>query len=480
MIKRVNPDQMELPLVENEYLLPIIGKNGEIKGNRGEWGEFYTFLRLIKDGVMIEHGDESKKIHYVSDVILLNPNRIKFKFRPKKIETRNKEENIIHGPIPEHDDEIKEGKVYIFNENELGGFNEKPVGEFDKQIFIEACDGLGESLIEHKKSRGTFSLDKNHPAMILLTKLNVENIKADSLSKADITVTHAHIENEETKLDTRNYSIKSSLGSHATLFNAGKNSNVVYKILPIEKDGKPFNEELEQKFNSINLTKNKKGSDETKESPNIKERMKFLAEEGYELVYSHIPNNTFKENIEKCFKGAEMLIQGMLLAYYNPKEGALKSSKLYSFIENQVAYDPLGLKEKMTLEERTSHYESLTKNLLLNMAMGMTASTEYKKDELTQLLTGGILLLEEVDSEYRLFCRSIENPLELEDYLLHNTKLETASTSRHDFAKAYYNDESKCYEVKLNLQIRFTNQSVILKPTNENNNELQRKVKKFR
>lgn len=40
-----------------------------------------------------------------------------------------------------------------------------------------------------------------------------------------------------------------------------------------------------------------------------------------------------------------------------------------------------------------------------------------------------------------------------EEYLLNNTKYETASTSRHDFGKVYSEDGEDF--IKLNLQIRF-------------------------
>ena len=42
---------------------------------------------------------------------------------------------------------------------------------------------------------------------------------------------------------------------------------------------------------------------------------------------------------------------------------------------------------------------------------------------------------------------------QFEDYLFANTKLETASSTRHDFGKIY--EEGENYYFKLNLQIRF-------------------------
>jgi type II restriction enzyme len=64
--------------------------------------------------------------------------------------------------------------------------------------------------------------------------------------------------------------------------------------------------------------------------------------------------------------------------------------------------------------------------------------------------TGGYLIVKE-DGE--ILCYHIYNRNEFEDYLLNNTKLETASSNRHDFGKVYKEDSQQLF--KLNLQIRF-------------------------
>ena len=63
--------------------------------------------------------------------------------------------------------------------------------------------------------------------------------------------------------------------------------------------------------------------------------------------------------------------------------------------------------------------------------------------------TGGYLVVKE-DGE--VLCYHIYNRNEFEDYLIRNTKLETASSSRHDFGKIYKIGGQSYF--KLNLQIR--------------------------
>tara|TARA_R110000868_G_C10909038_1_gene764824 strand:+ start:626 stop:865 length:240 start_codon:yes stop_codon:yes gene_type:complete len=64
--------------------------------------------------------------------------------------------------------------------------------------------------------------------------------------------------------------------------------------------------------------------------------------------------------------------------------------------------------------------------------------------------TGRYLIVKENGD---VLCYHIYNKNEFEDYLFNNTKLDTASSSRHDFGMIY-KENGKLY-FKLNLQIRF-------------------------
>ena len=63
---------------------------------------------------------------------------------------------------------------------------------------------------------------------------------------------------------------------------------------------------------------------------------------------------------------------------------------------------------------------------------------------------GGYLI---VKTDGEVVCYHIYNKNEFENYLIHNTKLETASTSRHKFGSIY--TEKNDLFINLNLQIRF-------------------------
>lgn len=92
-------------------------------------------------------------------------------------------------------------------------------------------------------------------------------------------------------------------------------------------------------------------------------------------------------------------------------------------------------------------YSYKIKRFLTDIALGMMPSKVWtgKYDA-----TGGYLI---VKADGEILCYHIYNKNEFEDYLLANTKLETASSSRHGFGKIY--EENGELFFKLNLQIRF-------------------------
>ena len=100
------------------------------------------------------------------------------------------------------------------------------------------------------------------------------------------------------------------------------------------------------------------------------------------------------------------------------------------------------------IENEHKFYEYKMKRFLTDVALGMMPSQVWtgKYDA-----TGGYLIVKENGD---VLCYHIYNRNEFEDYLLNNTKLDTASSSRHGFGEVY--EENGQLFFKLNLQIRFT------------------------
>ena len=102
---------------------------------------------------------------------------------------------------------------------------------------------------------------------------------------------------------------------------------------------------------------------------------------------------------------------------------------------------------KFDMSGNHNFYDYKIKKLLTDIALGMMPSKVWSG----QLdATGGYLI---VKKDGEILCYHIYNRNEFEDYLLINTKLETASSSRHDFGTIYSENDELLF--KLNLQIRF-------------------------
>jgi type II restriction enzyme len=93
------------------------------------------------------------------------------------------------------------------------------------------------------------------------------------------------------------------------------------------------------------------------------------------------------------------------------------------------------------------YYTYKIKRFLTDIALGMMPSKVWAGKYDT---TGGFLVVKESGE---ILCYHVYNKNDFENYLLHNTKLETASSSRHDFGKVFR--EANGLYFKLNLQIRF-------------------------
>ncbi|MDP8231837.1 MAG: HpaII family restriction endonuclease, partial [Candidatus Zophobacter franzmannii] len=93
-------------------------------------------------------------------------------------------------------------------------------------------------------------------------------------------------------------------------------------------------------------------------------------------------------------------------------------------------------------------YTYKIKKFLVEIALGLMPNTTWTGE---YEANGGYII---VKPDGELECYHIYYRNDFEDYLINNTKLETASTSRHDFGTVYQDGPE--YFLKLNLQIRFT------------------------
>lgn len=250
-----------------------------------------------------------------------------------------------------------------------------------------------------------------------LSELGVATLKARSSDKADIRI---KIHDINTGYESvQGFSIKSRLGSASTLINAGKTTNFIYEVVG----------------NANDMVMN----DFAACSDKFKRRMMFLIATGCELKYVGMENKTFESNLQLIDGDLPKICAHMLLEYYTMGVSHMEAALEAITAANPMNYD---------LSMGHPFYRYKFKKLLSESALGMLPSKAWDG---TADATGGYIVVRE-DGE--VLCYHLFNRNEFENYLLKNTRFETASTNRHEFGKIY--KENGKYYLKLNLQIRFT------------------------
>jgi hypothetical protein len=217
------------------------------------------------------------------------------------------------------------------------------------------------------------------------------------------------------------FSIKSQLGHSSTLLNATSATNVIFEII-----GKPFSDGQINNINSIN-TKSK-----------IKSRISQIHYLGGRLKYYDFASKVFKNNLTMIDSDLPLIISEILRQYYlNDISGLEEITKTLN-VENPLKYET---------SDGQNFYEYKIKHFLTEVALGMTPAVVWNGQ---YQANGGYLV---VKKNGDVLCYHIYSKNDFENYLLANTKLETASTKRHKFSVVERNGDKIFF--KLNLQIRF-------------------------
>ena len=357
-----------------------------LTGNKGEWSEIYTLLKIIADKNLFA-GD--------SDL--------------------NKIENLIFPIIKVLRDESNGTYQFSYDSDFvlITGNKEKirlSVNEFrDKAVFL--LSRLKES------TSSTFSIPEIEK---FINSFSCVSLKAKSSVKSDIRVV-IHDQRTGTSPEL-GFSIKSQLGEASTLLNASKATNLIYRI-----KNPRLSENHISEINTINSRSK------------IKDRLEQINQNSEGLEFVRTQSSVFGNNLALIDSLLPSLISQIVYQFYSST-----NSKTIDLLKSVTAQNPLNF----NTESNHPFYLYKIKRLLTDIALGMMPSKVWT-GELDA--TGGYLVVKE-DGE--ILCYHIYNRNEFEDYLIVNTKLETASSTRHDFGSIFSEGEELFF--KLNLQIRFT------------------------
>jgi len=359
--------------------------------NKGSWSEFYVFLKLLADGKLYA-ADEN-----------LNANESLFYIILKLIKTIARERQIYK----------RNGSIKIYSGTD------KLLSEISLSDIKKYPDIILNGIVNAPTGKRSFDIQEANKIFktLLFTKVS-DNTKG----KGDITV----VIHDPVTVDEKNltFSIKSYLGSNPTLFNAGKSTNIIYKI----------NGDLSKKDvdNLINLN-------------SYTERVNYIFENGFKLNYIDYSGNIFKSNLVLIDSLLPEILANMLL--YKYIDGINSMTELLNKLKND---NPCNY----NLAHDHKFYEYKIKRLLVDSALGMTGAKVW--DGLYNA-TGGFIIVKKTGE---LVCFHIYNWNDFQNYLINKTKLESpdSSPNRCDFGRLLTAKEvglKSGYYIKLNFQIRF-------------------------
>lgn len=290
------------------------------------------------------------------------------------------------------------------------------VGCLPDYIFDQESENLLDNL-QNKNNRGAFSIEKTEKFM---NSIQCFKVKAPSINKADIMLNIIDINTGYNP--TVGFSIKSDLGSAPTLLNAGKSTNFIFKVI------NQNNNIIRETNDIIKIINNKKRKD-------IRGRISNIIGNKGKLEYYDLQNKTFKSNLILFDSKMDEILAQTLIYYY--RDGINSCTDMVQKLEetNFMNYG------------NVNAYSYKFKKFLTAVALGMRPATEW--DGIDEA-SGGYIV---VTREGEVLAYHIYNRNYFEEYLLKNTKYDTASTSKHDFGELY--EENGDTFIKLNLQIRF-------------------------
>lgn len=325
--------------------------------------------------------------------------------------------NDIYFPIIKiiREEIIGETKEYWTGDSIRIFINNKEVEVINKVEFDKEAKILLKEII---RSRGSaFTIEKTQDFM---DKIRCYRLSASTIDKSDITMKIVDVNTGYSP--TVGFSIKSELGSSPTLLNAGRTTNFIYKIIHNYSNLLKETNEIYRVSGGRNHT-------------DVRRRIEKITQVKGKLEFYKMQNQTFNDNLILIDSSMDKLLAETLLYFY--RDGI---NNCWNMVEKLKCENPMNY-------GNVNAYSYKFKKFLSAVALGMKPATAWDGvDE----ATGGYIVVTE---EGNVLAYHIYNRNYFEDYLLKNTKYETASTSRHEFGEVYQQNSEDF--IKLNLQVRF-------------------------
>jgi hypothetical protein len=250
-------------------------------GNKGEWSEVYTLIKLLAEGEV-----------YAADASL------------------QKKADIYYPIIKIIRDELDDTYHYERNSSiKIKNSSGDILAEVDLSVFQEKAPKLLDKIKKGEGSSFTINAIEG-----FLRDIQCTTLKAKSSDKRDITlVVHDLITKFKPELGL---SIKSQLGGKSTLFNASQSTNITFRV-----QGKNIKSSL------IN------------EKPGVKGKVKEIYSRDGKLVYDQIENKTFLRNLQVVDSALPKIIGEMAELYFRGEGKDVKALTDKVKISNPCDYN---------------------------------------------------------------------------------------------------------------------------------------------
>lgn len=284
--------------------------------NKGEWSEFYTFVKILADRKIYAADEDLKKIEEI--------------FYPIRKVLR-KENGINKIYDLSEDDAIK---IIQKNTDEILSVRSSKIKSSVNLLFEQIKSATGAS----------FAVASSKTLMPLL---RCDKVKAENSSKEDIRlVIHDSITLRDSEVG---FSIKSNIGYSPTLLNASRATNFCYEIKGFTGDAR--------QINSI-ASRSK-----------IRDRLNAIEADGACVNFACLPHITFKKNLRKNDSLMPLILSEYLLAFYRGCGPSI--SELTEVVANSQTI------KNLKLDFDFEDVKFKIKYLLLNIALGMVPATPW-------------------------------------------------------------------------------------------------------
>jgi len=365
-----------------------------MKYNKGEWSEAYAFTKLIGDGQVFASDEDLNKI---SDKIY--PILKVFKDEIERYYETNTDDGIVN----------------------VVDYNGEIIFYLKSSTFLDIAEESLE-LIKNGKGR-TFEVPLLKD---FLEDIGIYSFKSSSTKKEDMKmeIFDENI-NQPSKLT---FTLKSHIGSKPTILNASHLTNFTYRV-------KGMSDEDFIYLNSIT-----KENDDTWKITKFNKIFEEYENNNYEIEWIDEDDNILYQNLRLIDSNLPKIL-AFIIFYYHSHE---RSSSIEFLTEKLIEYNPLDLSD----EEKRTFYKNNISKFIETVTFGMTPNIKWDGN---YVVSGGLLT---VKKDGEILCHHVfYDDISLKNYLFKNTKLEGGSTSRHEYAQLYKQNDDIFF--KLNLQLRF-------------------------